>query len=124
MRKTDAYRKLRRICLAFPEVVEKPFGGHTTPAFRVRDKIFCGTGQVGRARMEFKAAPGAQEALVKSDPKRFFVPQYVGSKGWVGAYLDVDQHWDELAELAEEAYRLIAPKRLVALLDQAAKERS
>ncbi len=118
MRKSDAYRKLAKICLGFPEAVNKPFGGHTTPAYRVRDKIFCGTGQEGRARMQFKAAPGVQEALVKTDPEKFFIPPYTGSKGWVGAYLDVEQDWDELAELAEEAYRLIAPKRLVARLDE------
>lgn len=118
MRKADAYRKLSKICLALPEAVNKPFGGHTTPAFRVRDKIFCGTGQVGRARMNFKAPPGAQEALVSSDAKKFFVPPYTGSKGWVGAYLDIEQDWDELAELVEESYRLIAPKRSVALLDE------
>lgn len=118
MRKADAYRRLSKICLALPEAVNKPFGGHRTPAFRVRDKIFCGTGQVGRARMNVKAPPGVQEALVSSDPEKFFVPPYTGPKGWVGAYLDVEQDWDELAELVEESYRLIAPKRLVALLDE------
>ena len=46
--------------------------------------------------------------------ERFFVPPYVGGKGWVGAYLDVEQDWEELADLIEESYRLTAPKRLVA----------
>ena len=59
-----------------------------------------------------------QEALVGSDPERFFVPQYTGPKGWVGAWLDVDPDWDEIAELIEESYRLVAPKRLVAQLDE------
>lgn len=118
MRKADAYRKVSKICLAFPETVNKPFGGHYTPAFRVREKIFCGTGQVGRARITFKGAPGAQAALVGSDPGRFFVPDYTGSKGWVGAWLDVEQDWEELAELIEESYRMIAPKRLVARLEE------
>jgi predicted DNA-binding protein (MmcQ/YjbR family) len=117
MRKADAYRKVAKICLALPEVVNKPFGGHHTPSYRVRDKIFCGTGQVGRARITFKGAPGSQAALVGSDPERFFVPPYSGPKGWVGAWLDVDQDWDELTELIEESYRLVAPKRLVAQLD-------
>lgn len=111
------YARLRKLCMRLPEVENKPFGGHVAPAFRVRDKIFVGTGQVGRPRMEFKAGPGVQEALVTSDPQRFFVPKYVGSKGWVGAWLDVEQDWDEIAELVEEAYRLIAPKSLVKLLD-------
>ncbi|TDC02767.1 MmcQ/YjbR family DNA-binding protein, partial [Actinomadura bangladeshensis] len=40
-------------------------------------------------------------------------------RGWVGARLDVDHDWDEMAELIEDSYRLIAPKRLVHRLDQA-----
>jgi hypothetical protein len=59
-----------------------------------------------------------QEALVASDPARYFVPAYVGHKGWVGARLDVDQDWDEMTELIEDSYRMIAPKRLAALLDR------
>ena len=66
--------------------------------------------------LTFKAGPGVQEALVSSDPERFFVPAYVGAKGWVGARLDVDHDWDEIAELIEDSYRLIAPKRLSARL--------
>ena len=72
----------------------------------------------GRPSVWLKAAEGAQGALVASDRDRFFVPPYVGHKGWVGVHLDrspVD--WDELADLVEESYRLIAPKRLVARLD-------
>jgi predicted DNA-binding protein (MmcQ/YjbR family) len=117
MRKADAYRKVGKICMAFPQVENKPFGGHTTPCYRVKDKIFCGTGQAGRPFINFKAAPGVQQALVGSDPERFFVPQYTGPKGWVGAWLDVEQDWDEIAELVEDAYRLIAPKSLVAQFD-------
>jgi len=108
--------RLREICLAFPEAVEKPFGGHTAPSYRVRDKLFAMTSEDG-ASLTFKAGPGVQEELVASAPERFFVPPYVGSKGWVGARLDVEQDWDELAELLEDGYRLIAPRRLSALLD-------
>jgi predicted DNA-binding protein (MmcQ/YjbR family) len=103
--------------MALPEVVEKPFGGHTSPALRVRDKIFVFCHQEGRDAINFKGAPGAQQALVGSDPGRFFVPPYSGPKGWVGAYLDVRQDWDELAELIEDSYRMIAPKRVAAQLD-------
>jgi predicted DNA-binding protein (MmcQ/YjbR family) len=73
--------------------------------------------------MTFKAGPGVQEALVGSDPERFYVPAYVGAKGWVGARLDIEQDWDEIAGLIEDSYRLIAPKRLVALLDQRRRHR-
>ena len=122
MRKADAYRRVRKICLSLPDGVEKPFGGHTSPAFRVRDKIFVFCYQEGRAGISFKGTPGAQQALVQSDPERFFVPPYSGPKGWIGAYLDVDQDWDGIAELIEESYRLIAPKRLVKLLDEGRAE--
>jgi hypothetical protein len=61
------------------------------------------------------APPGAQEALVGSDPDRFFRPPYVGGRGWVGVYLDVaGVDWDEIAELVVDAYRTIAPRRLAA----------
>jgi predicted DNA-binding protein (MmcQ/YjbR family) len=113
----DAAARVREICLALPEVVEKPFGGHTAPSFRIRDKLFVMISEDGGS-MTFKAGPGVQEALVASDPDRFFVPKYVGPKGWVGARLDAAQEWAELAELIEESYRLIAPKRLVGQLDR------
>jgi predicted DNA-binding protein (MmcQ/YjbR family) len=109
----DAMARLRDICLALPEAVERPFGGHTAPSFRVRDKLFAMTSEDGGS-LTFKAGPGVQEALVASAPGRFFVPRYVGVKGWVGARLDADPDWDELAELIEDSYRMIAPKRLAA----------
>jgi predicted DNA-binding protein (MmcQ/YjbR family) len=114
---TEAAARLRDICLTLPEAAEKPFGGHTAPSFRIRDKLFVMTSEDGRS-MTFKAGPGVQQALVSSSPERFFVPAYVGPKGWVGARLDVDQDWDEIAELIEDSYRMIAPKRLVGLLDE------
>lgn len=109
--------RLREICLALPETTEKPFGGHTAPSFRVRDKLFVMISEDGTSTT-FKAAPGVQEALVASAPERFFVPPYVGHKGWVGARLDVGQDWAEVAELIEDSYRLVAPKRLAALVDR------
>jgi len=85
-----AMERLRKICLALPEAEEKPFGGHTAPAFRVRDKLFVMTSEDGTA-MNCKGAPGVQQALVASAPDRFFVPKYTGKDGWVGARLDVDE---------------------------------
>ncbi|MGW3770310.1 MmcQ/YjbR family DNA-binding protein [Actinomadura verrucosospora] len=114
---SDALLRIREICMSLPEVTEKPFGGHTAPSFRVRDKLFAMTSEDGLS-LTFKAGPGVQEALVAEAPERFFVPKYVGAKGWVGARLDVDHDWDEMAELIEDSYRLIAPKRLVDLLDR------
>ncbi|SNS10458.1 Predicted DNA-binding protein, MmcQ/YjbR family [Actinomadura mexicana] len=113
----DALNRIREICMPLPEVTEKPFGGHTAPSYRVRDKLFAMTSEDGLS-LTFKAGPGVQEALVAEAPERFFVPKYVGSKGWIGARLDVEHDWDEVAELIEDSYRLIAPKRLADLLDK------
>ena len=109
--------RLRKICLALPEAEEIETWGH--PTFRVRKTIFVGAGadEDGRAQMTCKAPPGEQRALVSSDPKRFFVPAYVGNRGWVGMRLDGAVDWDEVSELVEESYRLTAPKKLGALLD-------
>lgn len=109
--------RLRRICLALPEAEEIETWGH--PTFRVRNKIFvgCGADEDGRPQMTCKAPPGEQQALVAGDPERFFVPAYVGSKGWVGVYLEGAVDWVEVTELVEESYRLTAPKRLVARLE-------
>src|SRR5690348_2561037 len=111
----DPISRIRAVALELPEAVEEPFGGHTAPSFRIGGKLFVMISE-DRTGMTFKAAPGVQQALVGSDPERFFVPKYVGPKGWVGARLDVEQDWEELAELIEESYRLIAPKRLAARL--------
>ena len=72
----------------------------------------------GRMSMWCKAPSGAQEVLVSSDPERFFVPPYVGHHGWVGVWLDVEVDWEIVADLVEESYRMTAPKRLSALLNQ------
>lgn len=117
----ERLERLRRICLALPEAAEKEAWGD--PTWRVRTKIFAmqkGNYQGGRPSVWVKAPEGDQAALVASDPDTFFVPPYVGGKGWVGVHLDgPDVDWDELAELVPDSYRLIAPKRLAALLNRA-----
>ena len=109
--------RLRRICLALPEATEKEAWGD--PTWRVGDRIFAmqkGNFEGGRPSVWLKAPEGAQGALVGSDADRFFVPPYVGGKGWVGVHLDGRVDWGELTDLVEESYRLIAPKRLARLL--------
>jgi hypothetical protein len=109
---TEPLDRLRELCLAFPEAVEA--GGVGNPSFKVRAKIFAMQhGHEGRPSAWFKAPEGVQELLVGSDPGRFFRPPYVGHHGWVGTWLDVEQDWEELADLVEESYRMTAPKRLV-----------
>jgi len=116
----DALQRLREICLRFPEAVEA--GGVGNPSFKVRGKIFAmrhSLHEVDRWSAWFKAPPGVQQLVVANDATRFFVPPYVGSMGWIGAYLDVEQDWEELADFVEESYRMTAPKRLVAQIEQA-----
>ena len=107
--------RLRAACLAFPETTEQEAWGD--PTFRVRDKIFamqkCGD---GRQSVWCKAPAGAQEVLTNADPERFFVPPYVGHRGWIGVRLDGPLDWDELRGLLADVYRITAPKRLVALI--------
>ena len=107
-----ALEQLRRVCLALPEAVERLTWDH--PNFRVRDKIFAtyNSGE-GRPSMTCKAPEGSQAILVGADPKRFFVPPYVGYRGWVGMWLDDGVDWAEVATLVERSYRMTAPKRLL-----------
>ena len=70
----ESIEQLRSICLQLPEAEERPFGGHTAPSFRVRDKLFVMVGE-DREYMTCKAPPGVQQMLVASDPVRFFVSQ-------------------------------------------------
>ena len=116
MKVRDATETVRSICLALPEAELKPFGGHTAPSYRVRDKLFVMTSEDGTS-MTLKARPGVQEMLVGSDPERFFVPHYVGHRGWIGVRLAHEHDWDEIGDLIEESYRMTAPKKLATLLD-------
>ena len=85
--------RLRAICLALPEAVEKETWGD--PTFRVRDRIFAMEKRGdGRISLWCKAPPGSQMVLVGADPERFFVPPYVGHKGWVGVRLDRKPDWE------------------------------
>ena len=116
----ESLEQLREICLAFPEAYED--GGVGNPTWKVNKRLFAlrhSLHDVDRWSAWFKAPPGAQDVLVGGAPDRFFVPPYVGHHGWVGAYLDVEQDWEELADLIEESYRMTAPKRLVRQLGAA-----
>jgi hypothetical protein len=117
----DTLAHLRAVCLALPEVTERP--SHGSPAWYVRGKKTLAMyldNHHGDGRMAIwcPAPPGVQDALVTEEPDRFFVPPYVGHRGWLGVRLDRELDWDEIAGIIEDAYRLVAPKRLVAQLDQ------
>ena len=116
----NPYERVRTLCLALPETTERP--SHGMPTWFVRDrKTFVtyadnhhGDGILGL----WCAAPeGLQAMLVDGDPEQFFVPPYVGHRGWLGVRLDREPQWTVVADLIEDAYRTMAPQRLVALLD-------
>ena len=117
----DLAERMRAICLALPEVTERL--SHGAPTWFVRDKnSFVTLWADGHHDHQFPhlwcaAPPGAQAELTTSAPDRFFRPPYVGGRGWIGVRLDRDPDWAEIAELCQDAYRAIAPARLVARLD-------
>ena len=112
--------RVRRCCLALPGVTERL--SHGAPTWFVGDRPSFVTYHDdhhgdGRLALWCAAPAGAQQVLVAADPVRFFVPPYVGHRGWVGLRLDRDPRWDEVAEVVVDAYRAVAPRRLLAELD-------
>ena len=114
--------RVRRLCLSLPEAEEKEAWGE--PTFRVRNKLFAmyanadthhGKGIDG---LWIKSTHVNQDLLVRDDPARYFVPPYVGPSGWVGVRLSDAPDWEAVRELLRDGYRLIAPKKLVARLEE------
>ena len=109
-------KRIREICLSFPETSERL--SHGAPTFFVRGKkaflmVLTDHHGDGRFAIWCAAADGMQKMLVDADPERFFVPPYVGHRGWLGVRLDRALDWDELAGIAEDAYAEVAPTKLV-----------
>jgi hypothetical protein len=104
--------RLRAICLALPEAAEKQTWA--IPTFRIRDKIFAMAHDPDTVWC--KAPRGVQAILVGAAPDRFFVPPYVGHKGWIGFHLDRTTDWAEVSGLIRRSYRMTAPKRLAELV--------
>ncbi|MFF3438404.1 MmcQ/YjbR family DNA-binding protein [Streptosporangium sp. NPDC002721] len=115
----DPLESLRRLCLALPETNERL--SHGEPAWFVRDRkmfvMYADHHHDDRLAFWCAAPPGVQEALSSEAPRRFFRPPYVGHRGWLGVYLDVPQERAEIAEIVTDAYRAVAPKRLVTRLE-------
>jgi len=107
--------RVSKICLALPEATRRDSGSHA--AFLVRKKTFAyflndhhGDGIVSVA---CKVLAGDNSALAAAQPRRFYLPSYIGPRGWVALRLDVGEpDWQEVGELITGSYRLIAPRRL------------
>jgi hypothetical protein len=109
-------KRIREICLALPETSERL--SHGAPTFFVRGKraflmVLTNHHSDGRFAIWCAAADGMQNMLVDADQERFFVPPYVGHRGWLGVRLDRGIDWDELAGITEDAYAEVAPAKLV-----------
>jgi len=115
--------RLRKICLALPETEEREAWGD--PTFRVRNKIFA-MHKIGDGRPSLwcKSERFERDALVEAMPATFYVPPYVGPKGWIGVRLDAKGlDWERVTAIVVQSYRAIAPKRLAAALGPAAPAR-
>jgi hypothetical protein len=119
--------RVRRMAVALPEVNERL--SHGEPCFFIRDKRpLCyyhdNHNGDGRISLWCPAPPGVQEELVSAEPERFFKPP-MSARGtfsdWLGVFLDTSGEnkvdWNEIAAILEDAYRNVAPKELVAELD-------
>jgi hypothetical protein len=109
-------QRVRALCLALPETNERP--SHGAPTFFVRDKrafvmYLDNHHDDGRLALWCAAPEGMQAALVDAVPEHYFVPPYVGHRGWLGVRLDRELSWDEIAGAIEDAYLTVAPKRLI-----------
>jgi hypothetical protein len=104
--------RLSKICLAFPQASRQVLGRHA--GFLVGKRTFAyflddhhGDGIVA---VTCKALPGDNAALVAAQPDRFYLPAYIGPRGWVVLRLDAGKvQWDEVRELVLGSYRLVAP---------------
>ena len=99
--------------LALAEASERP--SHGAPAFFVREKrcfLMFADDHHGDGRLAIwcAAPPGVQGMLVEANPAHYFVPPYVGTSGWIGARLDRDLGWDEIASLIEAAHATRKPR--------------
>lgn len=105
---------MREVCLSFPEAEE--VASHGFPDFRIRGKTFA-TYVVNhhgdrRVCLWLNAPSGAQEHYSKSEPRHFFIPPYVGPRGWLGVHLNKGLSWQRIAALARQAYEKVAPAAL------------
>lgn len=110
----DVHEVVRKICLHFSETEEVE--SHGAPEFKVRGKSFATFSLNhhgdGRVALIVNGSPETQAMLVESAPKIFFVPPYVGHKGWYGIDLAQGMRWDRVAELVRDAYIRVAPRSL------------
>lgn len=115
----DPRQRVIAICAALPEATVRD---QQHVKFEVRGKTFAyylddhhGDGRTG---INVKGAPGQQQALIAAYPDRYYMPSYLGARGWLGLYLDAGEiDWDEVTLLLHDSYRMAAPKKLASMVD-------
>ena len=114
----DIRTAVREICFSFPEVEERT--GHGMPDYKVRGKTFAMLAinhhGDGRIALWVHAPPGAQHLHADGEPAFYFVPPYVGPRGWLGVHLDQGNDWFSIAVRIREAYVNVAPRGLASRL--------
>jgi len=104
--------RVRRLCMSWPEVTERL--SHGEPTWFVRDKrtfvTYADRHHDDRVAFWCAAPPGARDLLVEADPGRYFVPPYVGHRGWLGVFLDVPVEWDMVEDIIGDAYHTSADR--------------
>jgi hypothetical protein len=116
---------LRELCLRYPETEERT--SHGEPAWFAGDKkmfaMFADHHHDDRLACWIAASPSDQQALVATDPLLWFVPPYVGTRGWVGVFLDTaateasgtaGDAWPQIGEAITDGWQLVASRRLQA----------
>ena len=113
--------RIRKICLSLPETTERL--SHGAPSFFIRDKIgfvnyMDNHHDDGRLALWCACPPGMREGLLKAQPDQYFVPPYVGVRGWIGVRLDRGPDWDAVERVIRDAYLVVAPRRLAATVER------
>lgn len=109
-----------KICESLPEITVEPVNEHL--AIRIRKKTLAyyqfdhhGDGMIS---LVCKSTSSEQRRMIRLDPEVFFVPDYLGAKGWLGIRLDLSQvDWDAVTESLRRGYQDLAPKKLALLID-------
>jgi hypothetical protein len=108
------------MCLSLPETTERL--SHGAPTFFIREKVSFVSymdhhHDDGRLALWCACPPGMRDGLIRAEPEQYFVPPYVGVRGWIGVRLDREPDWDDIERVIRDAYLAVAPKKLASMLE-------
>lgn len=112
--------RLIKICKSLPEVTVEPAGEHLAIRIRKKTLAYYGFDHHGDGMISLvcKSNLSEQRRMTRTDPETFFVPDYVGTKGWIGIRLDLaDVDWEVISEVLKRAYQSLAPRKLAAQVE-------